>query len=157
MTPTTHADTQETFLQDELDRGSDNSDEDLPDLNFNNSTHLDTLAQGIAGAVSEDDLLSPDKAAHKKRAREVASILGDEEKKKLKAGLAGETPEERQARKIWRDSYRFEVFDAEVLKGEGWIGQIAAAIRGKSSSLSSYRSLGLLIDIARFLFSRWTH
>ncbi|GAA5984236.1 hypothetical protein JCM5350_002875 [Sporobolomyces pararoseus] len=123
---------QKEFLgnsDDELDRTSDNSDEDLPDLNFNNSTHLDTLAQGIAGAVSEDDLLSPDKAAHKKRAREVASILGDEEKKKLKAGLAGETPEERQARTIWRDSYRFEAFDAEVLKGEGWIGQIAAAIR----------------------------
>ncbi|GAA5948713.1 hypothetical protein JCM3765_004982 [Sporobolomyces pararoseus] len=123
---------QKNFLgnsDDELDKESENSDEDLPDLNLNNSAHLDTLAQGIAGAVSEDDLLSPDKAAHKKRAREVASILGDEEKKKLKAGLAGETPEERQARTIWDDPYRYEVFDAEVLRGEGWIGQVAAAIK----------------------------
>jgi hypothetical protein len=106
-------------------------------LNINDSKRLDTLAQGIAGAVSEDDLLSPDKLAHKRRAKEVANILGDELKKKAKAGKTVETAEERQARTIWKDSHRYEVFDLELLKGEGWLGQVASAIKGELFPLVS--------------------
>jgi len=119
-------------LQDDLDKDSEDSDDgDLPNMNLADSKRLDTLAQGIAGAVSEDDLLSPDKLAHKKRATEVANILGDEEKKKKDgAGMVGETSEERTARTIWKSSHRYEPLDLKSMKGEGWLGSVASAIKG---------------------------
>ncbi|GAA5913021.1 uncharacterized protein JCM6883_000490 [Sporobolomyces salmoneus] len=129
---------------DDLDASSGESGDDLPDLRLDHTKHLDTLAQGIAGAVSEDDLLSPDKLAHKRRAKEVASILGDEEKKKAKAGLAGETSEERQARTIWKDSHRYEVLNVDEMKGEGWIGEIAKAIKDGLKVSQSFPSSILL-------------
>jgi len=123
-------------MQDDLDKDSQNSDdEDLPNMNLADSTRIDTLAQGIAGAVSEDDLLSPDKLAHKKRATEVANILGDEEKKKKSgAGMVGETVEERKARTIWKSSHRYEPLDLKSMKGEGWLGDVASVIKGSLSS-----------------------
>ncbi|GAA6005509.1 hypothetical protein JCM11491_003666 [Sporobolomyces phaffii] len=116
---------------DDLDEksGASGDEEDLPDLNLDDSKRLTTLAQGIAGAVSEDDLLSPDKLAHKRRAKEVASFLGDEATKKAKAGKAGETREERQARTIWRDVHHYSAFEANAVTGKGWLGRVATAIR----------------------------
>lgn len=125
-------------FQDDLDETSGGSDDELPDLRLTDSRHLETLAQGIAGAVSEDDLLSPDKLAHKKRAREVASILGDEEQKKATAGMAGETPEERQARTFWRESHRYVVLDLNGMVGQGWLGRIANAIKGRIPDLTQH-------------------
>ncbi|GAA6064599.1 hypothetical protein JCM10212_000510 [Sporobolomyces blumeae] len=114
---------------DDLDDASDDSDEELPSLSMTDSKRLDTLASGIAGNVSEEDLLSPDKRANKRRAREVADILGDEVKKK--AGLAGESNEDREARTMWRDvaETTVDALEVEAFRGEGWLGRMTQLLR----------------------------
>ncbi|GAA5929177.1 uncharacterized protein JCM15063_004074 [Sporobolomyces koalae] len=112
---------------DELDLSDDG--DDLEDLGAQVAGQLNTLAYGIAGGVSDDELGSPNKRACFEQARAVNVIMQDEASSRARAALAGETTESRQNRTIWTNSQRCEAFDVEALTGQGWLGRVASAIK----------------------------
>ncbi|GAA5910002.1 hypothetical protein JCM5296_004377 [Sporobolomyces johnsonii] len=136
------------WLQDDLDNSSHSSedDDDLPStlsLGTSSAT-LNTLAAGLTGlpsALDDDDLPSPDKLAGKKRAREMANLLGDEARNRTEGGMAGETEREREARTVWGGGMNgIKELTGEKWVGKGWPGRIAEAMRDGLQNPSRFPS-----------------
>ncbi|GAA5934055.1 hypothetical protein JCM1841_006472 [Sporobolomyces salmonicolor] len=134
--------------EDDLDISSDSSedDDDLPSaLSLGTSSAaLNTLAAGLTGfplALDDDDLPSPDKLAGKKRAREMADLLGDEARNRTEGGIAGETESEREGRRVWGDGkLGVEKLTGEEWVGTAWRGRVAEAMRDGLKNPSRFPS-----------------
>ncbi|GAA5885777.1 hypothetical protein JCM5296_000141 [Sporobolomyces johnsonii] len=134
--------------EDDLDNSSHSSEEDdeLPStLSLDaSSAALNALAAGLTGlpsALDDDDLPSPDKLAGKKRAREMANLLGDEARNRTEGGMAGETEREREARRVWGGGMDgVEELTGQEWVGEAWRGRVAEAMRDGLKTPSRFPS-----------------